>query len=49
MEHIAAQTPTTDDQLFIYEKLMKQVDGTEPRNVCAVCCVVLDLTAISKL
>ena len=38
MEHIAAQTPTTDDQLFIYEKLMKQVDGTEPRNVCAVCC-----------
>ena len=38
LENIAKQTPTIDDQLRIYDMLMKMLGGAEPRNVCAVCC-----------
>ena len=36
--HITDQTPTDDDQLRMYDDLVKLVGGLEPRRVCAVCC-----------
>jgi len=38
LNHISDQIPTDDDQLRIYDALMKLVGGAEPRHVCAVCC-----------
>jgi hypothetical protein len=37
-QNLTNQTPTDQDQLRMYDVLVKGVGGSQPRRVCAVCC-----------